>query len=182
MVYGKLPIKQYAFLCSSDLITGTRGRLVTFNIRKSGLPFGICFLTIRPFPSELHSTTIPFAMLFLCHIQSLTMASFLNVSVFSHTLHEILKSSIRSKYDSLSLANHACSSSKHTLNRIEPKPVKIRGDDWQWIEHKTTNSRGEHWLWHKRNSRRQFFMETTGGTTTVVFGMQTVTCFGKVVR
>ena len=46
-LYGELPIEQY--------VKATRGKLVSFNSAKSGLPVGVCCTTMQPSPNELHS-------------------------------------------------------------------------------------------------------------------------------
>ena len=93
-VYGELPIEQYTFVCSSDQVTATWGRVVSFSSAKSGFTVGICCTTIRPFPSELHSRKDPFAFLFSSLSQSLTMASYFQISVSCLRPQEIAKSSI----------------------------------------------------------------------------------------
>ena len=62
-----------------------------FKSAKSGLPVGVCCITIQPFPSELHSMETPFAILFLSHSQFFTLPSYFQVNLLSHTPQEIVK-------------------------------------------------------------------------------------------
>ena len=158
-VYGELPIEKYAFVCSSDQVTATRGRLESFNSAKTRFPIGFCALPYDIFkvsytPRSAKKT--PFAILVLSHSQYQTIASYFQVSVPSRRPQELVKSM---QHNVVHLSTHSPESNRRRTF------AETTGDP-TCIKHKWANSLEDHWLRLKHNSRQQIFVETTGGTNT----------------